>query len=390
MRILIATSHRSLIGGVETYLQALLPMLRQRGLELGLLCTYPAAGQGAIDEHCPGLPVWMGGDLGAVQDWKPDVVYSHDLSDPAADAALASRFPTVYYAHGYSGTCVSGSKCHSFPGPRPCSHTFGPACLALYYPRRCGGLNPITALANYRANRGRRTALLKARAVLAASRHMVKELVRNDVPAERAILNPLFPCGTRPEPQSPAGRSPTGRLLFLGRITALKGWRQLLEAIPTAAATLGRRLALIVAGDGPDRQAFAEQARRRGVPAEFLGWIGPERREAEMRAADVLVVPSVWPEPFGLVGIEAGCVGLPAVGFAVGGIPDWLIPGVSGELAPGERPDPGELANAIGRALADESHWQRLRVGAWETAKQFTPERHLERLIDVLAAAVGG
>ena len=44
-------------------------------------------------------------------------------------------------------------------------------------------------------------------------------------------------------------------------------------------------------------------------------------------------MPSVWPEPFGLVGIEAGCVGLPAAGFGVGGIPDWLRPGETGELA---------------------------------------------------------
>jgi glycosyltransferase involved in cell wall biosynthesis len=106
-----------------------------------------------------------------------------------------------------------------------------------------------------------------------------------------------------------------------------------------------------------------------------------------MRKADLLAVPSVWPEPFGLVGIEGGCVGLPAVGFAVGGIPDWLTPGVSGELAPGDKPDPRQLADALVRALADETHWNRLRVGSWETARRFTPEAHLDRLIPVLEAA---
>ena len=106
-----------------------------------------------------------------------------------------------------------------------------------------------------------------------------------------------------------------------------KGLRHLVAALPAASADLGRRLTLIVAGDGPDRAAVEADARRLGVPAEFLGWVGLERRTLEMRAADVLAVPSVWPEPFGLVGVEAGCVGLPAVGYATGGITDWRLPG---------------------------------------------------------------
>ena len=106
-----------------------------------------------------------------------------------------------------------------------------------------------------------------------------------------------------------------------------------------------------------------------------------------MREADLLAVPSVWPEPFGLVGIEAGCVGLPAVAFAVGGIPDWLIPGKSGELAPGDPPTADGLALAIVRALADPTPLQRLRIGAWEVARTFRPGRHLDELERILDAA---
>ena len=63
--------------------------------------------------------------------------------------------------------------------------------------------------------------------------------------------------------------------------------------------------------------------------------------------ADLLVVPSLWPEPFGLVGLEAARHRLPVAAFAVGGIPDWLRPGVNGYLAPGDPPTPGGLADAI-------------------------------------------
>ena len=53
-----------------------------------------------------------------------------------------------------------------------------------------------------------------------------------------------------------------------------------------------------------------------------------------MKASRLLVVPSVWPEPFGSVGMAAARCGVPAAAFAVGGIPQWLHDGVNGHLAP--------------------------------------------------------
>jgi glycosyltransferase involved in cell wall biosynthesis len=92
----------------------------------------------------------------------------------------------------------------------------------------------------------------------------------------------------------------------------------------------------------------------------------------------------LWPEPFGLVGIEAGCLGVPAVGYAVGGIPDWLIAGESGELAPGDPPTVDGLAEAMVRALASPEHYARLCQGAWKLAQRFTLESHLDQLEPIL------
>jgi glycosyltransferase involved in cell wall biosynthesis len=106
-----------------------------------------------------------------------------------------------------------------------------------------------------------------------------------------------------------------------------------------------------------------------------------------MRRADVLAVPSVWPEPFGMVGVEAGGVGLPSVAFAVGGIPDWCEPGVSGELAPGNPPTSEGFADALVRALADAGHHARLREGAWRMARRFNAGRHVDALCERLEAS---
>jgi glycosyltransferase involved in cell wall biosynthesis len=172
-------------------------------------------------------------------------------------------------------------------------------------------------------------------------------------------------------------------------LTDLKGGRFLIEALRQAREHLARPLALVVAGDGSERPQLEGLARRHALPAEFLGWIDAPRLRAVMRQSDLLAVPSLWPEPFGLVGIEAGCVGLPAVGFAVGGVPDWLIPGESGELAPADPPTVAGLAAALVRALADPGRLARLRHGAWQSAARFTRESHLLCLEGILRAAAG-
>jgi glycosyltransferase involved in cell wall biosynthesis len=173
---------------------------------------------------------------------------------------------------------------------------------------------------------------------------------------------------------------------MVGRLTDLKGGRYLVEAVRQAAGRLGRPLTLVVAGDGPERPALEALAQSTGVRAEFLGWVDAATRTRLMRDADVLAVPSVWPEPFGLVGIEAGCVGLPAVAFEAGGIPAWLVAGESGELAPGNPPSASGLAAALSLALASPARLASLGAGAWRVAKRFTRAAHLDALEAVLEA----
>ena len=66
----------------------------------------------------------------------------------------------------------------------------------------------------------------------------------------------------------------------------------------------------------------------------FTGRIDHEKLESYYAAARVVVVPSRWPEPFGMVGIEAMARGRPVVAFDTGGISDWLDDQVTGLLIP--------------------------------------------------------
>lgn len=393
LRILVASAHRTLVGGVETYLQALLPALGERGHAVAQLASV-GAGAGGTPIAPPDIPTWglAGADRGdvfrAVEAWAPEVAFSHGMESPADEVAVLDRFPTVLFAHGHHATCVSGSRTHAFPTLRPCDKKFGPGCLVHYFPRRCGGLNPVTMLHLYRRASQRSAALSRYAAVVVASRYMADEYRAHGVPEDRICLAPLFPTGQTPAP-APPDRPPTDRVLFVGRLYREKGASLVVEAVARAADQLGRPLTLVVAGDGPERPDMEARAARRHVRAEFHGWVGKDQRVDLMCGADLLAVPSVCPETFGLVGVEAGCVGLPAVGFAVGGIPDWLVPGVSGELAPGDPPTGTKLAAAITRALADPAHLRRLSVGAWERAHAFSRETHVAQVEAVLLAAAG-
>lgn len=383
MRILIATTHRRVVGGTETYLRSLLPALQQRGHELALLHENDAPDSDAnIDHGCRDVLRWPARDPGALvaaARWRPDLCYLQGLQSPALDEELTRRFRTFLFAHNYYGTCATQLKCTGWPTPRPCDRPFGVACLGLNYLSGCGARNPVGLLTNYRTQRRRLGVVSRVAAVLVASRHMAEEYRRNGVDPGRVVLAPLFPTNSTPLPSPPSRRPPSGEVLFCGRFTKLKGGDVLMEAAAEASRTMGRPLTFVFAGDGQERAHWEGLAQRRGVATRFEGWCDANRLAALRDRADLLAVPSVWPEPFGLVGVEAGCVGLPAVGFAVGGIPDWLRPGESGELAPSP-PRPAGLAEAIVRALRDPDHHYRLREGAWRVAGTFTLARHVETL----------
>jgi glycosyltransferase involved in cell wall biosynthesis len=392
VRILIANWHRGIKGGAEKYLQTLFPALMQRGHEVGFLFENDETSGPTIDPNGD-VPRWCLANLElpelleSVAEWNPSVVYTHGLVSAALEHSLLERHAVVCFAHGFYGTCGTGTKAYAFPVLRPCSRRFGPMCLALHYPRRCGGLNPLAALHTFQLQAQRNRFLARYRAVLVASQHMFGEYAEHEVPSNRLHFVPYPPTDFAPSLEPPVHRPPSQRILFVGRLTKLKGTHYLIKALPEASRDLGRPLTLCIAGTGPERQHLEDLARRHGVSAEFTGWANADQRWELINHSDLLAVPSLWPEPFALVGPEAGASGLPAVGYTVGGIPEWLIPGLSGELAPADPPTVHGLAAAITRALCNPDHYAQLRHGAWEVARRFSMNAHLNKLEAILADA---
>ena len=78
---------------------------------------------------------------------------------------------------------------------------------------------------------------------------------------------------------------------------------------------------------------------------------------------------------------------MPAVAFDSGGIGEWLTDGVNGYLAPGKRPTPAGLADALIRCLRSLSSSDALRSGALSGVKDADDNRHVDALVKILEDA---
>lgn len=392
MRILIAHEALAGGGGVETYLAALMPALAARGHQLAFLHHNCRSDVGPTRLDLPGVPLAGVADdgleaaVGAMRAWRPDVCFSHNMRQLEVDAALAGEWPTVKMMHGYFGTCVSGQKSHAFPTVQPCSRTFGSACLALYLPRHCGQLRPALMLQQYGWASRQRALFGRYAHVVVASDHMAAEYGRHGIGPDRLTTARLFPTALTADAPRPLPADRT--VLFAGRMTTLKGGDVLIGAAAAANRRLDRPVRLLMAGEGPERGRWTALASRLGVAAEFTGWLGGAELAALFRRASVVAVPSLWPEPFGLVGLDAAVHGVPAVAFAAGGISQWLRDGVNGRLVP-EIGDSQALGSAIASMVENPAELERLGRGAAAVARELDINTHVATLERVFTRAVG-
>lgn len=366
---------------MESYLQALIPALLARGHNIAFLHHRTRREVGPTPlrfDHVPSHGIQDDGFdtvMQRIANWRPEVCFSHNMGPLEVERGLLHRWPVVKMMHGFFGTCISSQKAHAFPSVVPCTRVFGAPCGALYLPRRCGALRPLQALRSLKWNARQHTLLGRYASIVVASRYMNEEYTRHGV--RRVVTAPLFPTtdSAGPPRQAPAEAT----VLFAGRMTELKGPRVLVEATALASRILGRSVKLVMAGDGPDRPALIRAARAAGVRASFPGWVSGAERTALLRAASIVAVPSLWPEPFGLIGLEASAHGVPSVAFDVGGISEWLQDGVNGRLVR-ERGSAEALARTLASVLADSSMLRSLEQGALSVAARMTLDAHLRIL----------
>ncbi len=299
----------------------------------------------------------------------------HQLDDPGLVAFMRRDAPVAISMHGYSA-CSSGV--HYFRPGQECARAHGPGCVVNLLARGCAHTRDPRPLpgAYQRATRAVQ-ALTACDLAISYSSVIDRHLHSNGVSPRRVL--PLF---STIAPRLGTGHETRRRVVFAGRVVTPKGVGVLIRALSDVDGEL------VICGDGWGLEAMRRLARRLGLAerVRFTGWLAPDDLAQELADASIVAMPSLWPEPFGLVGIEANAAGRPVVASATGGVVDWLSDGVNGLLVkPG---DPRSLAAALNELLADPARQLQLGATGRElVAARFTLERHLDALLDAYGAA---
>lgn len=373
MRLLFVHQNFGAFGGAEANIQITADELVRRGHTVGFLFTNET-GRGAesweqtfsiqFQLPGPGTPrLAARGELpqsgesrrrqaieSVLEFFEPDVVYLHTWPDVGViESLLASRAPVIRMVHDHSLYCARSYKYNPLTRAicrRPASSYCTFPCMASITRNRNGRF-PLnwTSLSNHR----KELELSKlCERLIVYSEYSKTELVNNGFDAKKIHIHVPMRCWTDGPTSSLGDRNV---ILFAGQLIRGKGVDMLLKALTNLSVTFE----CLILGDGNHRPYCQRLCTRLnlGDRVQFRGYVPPEELQKFYLEASVFVVPSVWPEPFGMVGPEAMRYGLPVVAFDSGGIKEWLIDGENGFLVP--RMDTRSFASRIDELLRNKS-----------------------------------
>jgi glycosyltransferase involved in cell wall biosynthesis len=313
---------------------------------------------------------------------QPDAAIVYCLPNPTFGMALARSVPTILFAQDYEAICPAGTQWWRFQTVT-CPLTTGLPCLVNAFTKGCSSRRPKHLLSSYyRAAASQHwlqdahviavSAFVKSRFLAARFRDAQVHVVR--YPFAAAVSTPA--CAKRDTPT----------VLFIGRVNREKGLDHLLRALALLRETPWD---LLVAGAGSDLARCEQLACSLGISrrVRFAGWLTESDLEQAYATAALVAVPSLWPDPYPFVGPEAMMRSRPVVAYASGGIPEWVIPGETGLLAPAG--DILGLARALRQLLTDAG----LREAMGRRAREWVvpahdPARHLHDLGAVIKHAI--
>jgi glycogen(starch) synthase len=293
---------------------------------------------------------------------------------PSIAAAARSGVPSVATVRDYWPVCYWSDLIHTRDDEVLC-----PGCSAGMMTRciqpRAGTMWPLALpmIPYMRANLARkRQGVAAASAVITVSSRIASDLRARapELAATRLeiIPNPVDLADLRARAASARREIDGPYALYLGKLAPNKGTKHLVDVANGADLDWP----LVIAGDGPDRDAIAAAATASRREIRLLGWVDRDRAIGLMAHASMLVFPSRGPESLSRVLLEACALGVPVAAMNTGGTPDIIVAGESGLLSTTAT----ELARDVRALREDEALRHRLSAGA---------RRHIEQRFDAPA-----
>ncbi|MGF1934448.1 MAG: glycosyltransferase family 4 protein [Nostoc sp. ChiQUE02] len=300
---------------------------------------------------------------------------------------LTGECPAVFSVHNHSFYCPSGTK--YLAGQRTiCDRNFSYlGCTWGKLVDKCGSRRPLRTLQELQTTHQFLDVLKKVKITFVANSEYVRqELIQNGVPPEQTVT---LHCGISVPQTATAPLSlevhQNHRILFVGRIVSDKGLEWLLKTL----IHTDPQIQLDIAGEGWERPLLEKLANTLKLSNRITwhGWCDRNKLNQLYQQCFAVIFPSVWPEPAGLVTLEAYSRYRPVIGSAVGGIPEHLRDGETGILVPGNNIK--KLADAINELYLD--HQKSRYMGEQGHAllmKEFTMNAHVKNLQTIYAKTI--
>lgn len=315
---------------------------------------------------------------------RPDVLLAHSVYfalSPAVLQALSWEIPLVYVLHDVTPLCPRMTRLN--PETGLCQRRQGLGCITsgCYRPgQQHGVLSDLHGLAM------RSWQMRAARAVrqwVVPSQYLKELLCAHGIADHRVAVIPHF-VSHDDAAADPTMRPTPARLLFAGRLVPEKGIGCLLDAL---LHLNDLPWTLHIAGEGPEQARIQATIHQRnwGHRVICLGALDRHALAQQYGQAAVVAMPSLIPESFGMVGLEAMRHRRPVVGFASGGMTEWLRHGVNGLVA--QWGDARSLADALRQLLTQAQYATELgEKGYAMTLREFSSTRHLQDMQRLLHA----
>ena len=372
MKILHLNDRSEPGGGVEVYLQGLMPALQRAGHDAKLFSGPEALSDSPSLRSC-------------LRDFQPDVVHLHNGAATTARDRLFADIPLVKTVHVYNTVCPAGTY-HLQHTDTVCQRARGPYCWISPYLHGCHSLRPWVIAQSYQVSRTLMKADRQADKVLTASAYVRGRLLQNGFEAEQVDVLPYAIDLPAPSDAAPfEGPLRDGYVLFIGRLYPEKGLTQLLKALRAAPVNIP----LVVMGEGSEK--YSREVRQLAddlLPGQvhWVGWQNGNEKNRYLSRSRVLAIPSIWPEPFGIVGLEAMAFRKPVVAYDVGGIREWLQDQNTGYLVPAG--DVEQFGTCLKRCVDDAALARTFGYAGRQSVEQsFTYEAHISRLLDLYRKA---